>query len=58
LGSANFLRAIWVPRSFLRFILGSAKLFELISGSATSKRLKNTGLLAGVQGMIEEINKM
>jgi hypothetical protein len=35
---------IWVPQSFFINNLGSAKLFEVILGSATSKRLKNTAL--------------
>jgi hypothetical protein len=38
----KILRVIWVPQSFFDGKLGSEKLFEVILGSATSKRLKNT----------------
>jgi hypothetical protein len=37
-----YVRKVGVPQSFFKGNLGSAKLFEVILGSATSKRLKNT----------------
>ncbi len=35
--------------------MGSAKFFEVILGSATSKRLKNTGLETHVQWVMDSI---